>query len=67
MSKGRTISPESECFFFSEEKYMLAKPEAFPDHRIAILKETPTTDKIFGFIKALYGCAKFRYMISHTD
>jgi len=35
---------ESELFYFSEEKYILEKPEAFDSERIAMLRETPTID-----------------------
>ena len=50
---------ESELFFFSEEKYILEKPEAFDPERIAMLRETPTIEQILDFIKALYDCAQF--------
>ena len=44
-------------FFFSEEKYILEKPDAFDSQRIALLRETPTIENILEFIKALYDCA----------
>lgn len=46
-------------FYFSEEKYILEKPEAFDPERIAMLRETPTIDNILDFVKALYDCAQF--------
>ena len=56
---------ESDLFFFSEEKYILEKPEAFDKQRIALLRETPSVENIYEFIKALYDCAQFRYDIYH--
>jgi hypothetical protein len=46
-------------FFFSEEKYIQEKPEAFDPQRIALLRETPSSEQILDFIKALYDCAQF--------
>lgn len=51
---------ESDLFCFSEEKYILEKPEAFDKQRIALLRETPSVENIYEFIKALYDCAQFR-------
>ena len=56
---GKQINQESDLFFFSEEKYILEKPEAFDEERIALLRETPTVENIYEFIKALYDCAQF--------
>lgn len=50
-------------FFFSEEKYILEKPEAFDRQRIALLRETPSVENILEFMKALYDCAQFRYAL----
>ncbi len=57
--QNKTASVDSELFFFSEEKYIQEKPEAFDPQRIALLRETPTSDQIFDFIKALFDCAQF--------
>lgn len=57
--QNKTVSVDSELFFFSEEKYIQEKPEAFDPQRIALLRETPTSDQIFDFIKALFDCAQF--------
>lgn len=46
-------------FYFSEEKYILEKPDAFDAERIAMLRETPTIEQILDFVKALYDCAQF--------
>lgn len=59
MGQDKEVPQESELFFFSEEKYILEKPEAFDPERIAMLRETPTIEQILDFIKALYDCAQF--------
>lgn len=51
------MDSSSELFFFSEEKYIQEKPEAFDQQRIALLRETPTVENILEFIKALFDCA----------
>ena len=51
------IDPDSELFFFSEEKYINEKPEEFDDQRRNLLRETPTVENIYEFMKALYDCA----------
>ena len=58
-NQGKKIEQDSELFFFSEEKYILEKPDAFDSQRIALLRETPTIENILEFIKALYDCAQF--------
>ena len=50
---------DSELFFFSEEKYIMEKPEAFDPQRIALLRETPSVEQILDFVKALFDCAQF--------
>lgn len=57
---GATLDPKSDVYFFSEEKYISEKPEEFDEARRALLRETPTTENIFEFTKALYECAQFR-------
>jgi hypothetical protein len=44
MGQDKEIPMESELFYFSEEKYILEKPEAFDPDRIAMLRETPTVE-----------------------
>ena len=51
----------SDLFYFSEEKYIKEKPEAFDEQRLILLRETPTVENIYEFVKALYDCAQFRY------
>lgn len=57
------ISEDDDLYFFSEEKYIKEKPEAFDEARLALLRETPTVENIDEFIQALYDCAQFRYII----
>ena len=56
---NKIIAPGSDVFFFSEEKYILEKPESFDKARIALLRETPSVENIFDFMKALDDCAQF--------
>ena len=49
----------SDLQYFSEEKYIDEKPEEFDESRKALLRETPSIENIFEFIKALYDCAQF--------
>ncbi len=53
----KTTPTTSELFFFSENKYILEKPEAYDKHRCTLLKDMPTIENIYEFIKALYDCA----------
>jgi hypothetical protein len=59
LGQGKDIPECSDLFFFSEEKYIKEKPEAFDQQRISLLRETPSIEQILDFIKALYDCAKF--------
>lgn len=59
MVQGKTVPEDSQLFFFSEEKYIKEKPDAFDQQRIALLRETPSVEQILDFIKALYDCAQF--------
>lgn len=59
LGQGKEIPEDSDLFFFSEEKYIKEKPEAFDQCRISLLRETPPVEHILDFIKALYDCAKF--------
>ncbi|KRX00851.1 Cyclin-like protein [Pseudocohnilembus persalinus] len=56
---GKDIPKNSDLYFFSEEKYIEEKPEEFDEARKALLRETPSVDNIYEFIKALYDCAQF--------
>ena len=55
----KKLDPTSESFFFSEEKYILEKPEQFDEARLQLLRSTPTVENIYEFIKALFDCAQF--------
>jgi hypothetical protein len=59
LGQDKEIPMDSELFYFSEEKYILEKPEAFDPERIAMLREVPTVEQILDFVKALYDCAQF--------
>jgi len=56
---GKELTPGSDLYYFSEEKYIKEKPEEFDEQRKALLRETPTADNIYEFMKALYDCAQF--------
>lgn len=56
---GKKIELNSDLQYFSEEKYIDEKPEEFDESRKALLRETPSIENIFEFIKALYDCAQF--------
>eukprot|EP00357_Protocruzia_adherens_P008197 CAMPEP_0115030686 /NCGR_PEP_ID=MMETSP0216-20121206/37988_1 /TAXON_ID=223996 /ORGANISM="Protocruzia adherens, Strain Boccale" /LENGTH=258 /DNA_ID=CAMNT_0002407997 /DNA_START=87 /DNA_END=863 /DNA_ORIENTATION=- len=58
-SMRKEIPTESDLYFFSEEKYIKEKPEAFDEQRLALLRQTPKVENIYEFIKALYDCAQF--------
>jgi len=58
-NSGKKLAPGSDLYFFSEEKYISEKPEEFDEQRKALLRETPTAENIYEFMKALYDCAQF--------
>ena len=55
----RTITPNTDLYFFSEEKYISENPENFDEERIALLRKVPTQEDVSGFIEALYDIAQF--------
>jgi hypothetical protein len=55
----KKLDPCSDMFFFSEEKYILEKPDEFDEARIQLLRSAPSVENIFEFIKALFDCAQF--------
>lgn len=59
LGQNKKIPDPSDLYFFSEEKYIKEKPEAFDQQRITLLRETPTLEQIFDFVKALFDCAQF--------
>ena len=58
-SSGKQIEQGSDLQFFSEEKYIDEKPDEFDEQRKSLLRETPSVENIYEFIKALYDCAQF--------
>ena len=59
MNLGKHISPKSDLYFFSEDKYIEESPQYFDIKRIENIKKMPSIDDIFGFIKALFNCVQF--------
>ena len=59
LMEGKVISPNSELYYFSEEKYIAESPQSFEEERIALLRKTPSRDEISGFIEAIYDLAQF--------
>jgi len=55
------MDTEGELFFFSEEKYMIEKPELFDEERCELLRQMPEVKNIYEFMKGLYECGQFRY------
>jgi hypothetical protein len=51
LQDGKFISPKSDLYYFSEEKYISENPDAFDDDRVSLLRKTPTQDDISGFIE----------------
>lgn len=44
LGQGKEIPEYSDLFYFSEEKYIKEKPEAFDQCRISLLRETPSVE-----------------------
>ena len=59
MQDEQEISPDSELYYFSEDKYIAENPENFDEERIALLRKVPTQEDISAFIEALYDIAQF--------
>jgi signal recognition particle subunit SEC65 len=55
----RHIEEKSDLFYFSEEKYILERPEEYNESRKALLREMPTIESIAEFMNALYECGQF--------
>lgn len=55
---GKVISPKSDLYFFSEEKYITEYPIQMDDLKKEASK-IPSLDEIIEFIEALYCCAQF--------
>lgn len=59
MQDGKTISTNSDLYYFSENKYINENPQNFEEERVNLLRKTPTQEDIAGFIEALYDLAQF--------
>lgn len=59
VSEGKTISKNSQLYFFSEEKYINENPQDFEEDRLVLLRKMPTQEEIAGFIEAIYDLAQF--------
>lgn len=55
----KTISKESDLYYFSEEKYIEEFPEYFDEKKKANIHKSPTIDEISEFMEALYNCVQF--------
>jgi hypothetical protein len=54
---GKVISPKSDLFYFSEEKYLTDNDN--DDRQDRLESKLPTVDDISSFIEALFNCAQF--------
>lgn len=59
MNLGKQISPKSDLYYFSEEKYVSEYPQYFDKQRIENIRKIPTLDDMINFIEALYNCVQF--------
>ena len=48
---GKTVSPKSDLYYFSEDKYVNDAPTCFDDERIKLLRKTPSHEEINDFIE----------------
>jgi hypothetical protein len=51
VQKGKTISPDDDLYYLSEEKYIAEYPHLFSEKRKKFLRKTPTKEDIAGFIE----------------
>lgn len=59
MNLGKQISPKSDLYYFSEDKYVSEYPQYFDKQRIENIRKVPTLDDMINFIEALYNCVQF--------
>ena len=52
--RNKPISKYEDLYFFTEEKYIKENQEAFDEEQIKVLREMPTVEDIYEFIKAFY-------------
>lgn len=53
INSKKTINKNCLLYHFSEDKYILEKPEEFSPERIDILRKMPEAEDIYDFIKTL--------------
>lgn len=53
MQLGKTISTKSDLYYFSEDKYINEYPGMFDEHRIELLRKTPSHEDIVDFIEVI--------------
>jgi hypothetical protein len=51
MQLGKTISPKSDLYYFSEDKYISEYPGCFDEQRIEMLHKTPSQEDIVDFVE----------------
>jgi hypothetical protein len=56
---GKQILPQSELYFFSEDKYVNDFPQYFDKQRIENIHKVPSFEDMYSFIEALYNCIQF--------
>ena len=59
MNLGKQISPKSDLYYFSEDKYVSEYPQYFDKQRIENIRKVPTLEDMINFIEALYNCVQF--------
>ena len=55
----KTISKESDLYYFSEQKYIDDFPEYFDAQKKENIHKIPSTEDIMDFMEALYNCVQF--------
>lgn len=53
MELGKKISPKSDLYYFSEEKYISESPNYFDEQKIEYIKKVPDLEDISDFIEVL--------------
>jgi hypothetical protein len=51
VQEGKTINPNSDLYYYSEDKYINDSPDLFDEERITLLRRIPTQEDISGFIE----------------
>jgi hypothetical protein len=64
LQDGKTISPKSDLYYFTEEKYIAENPEMFDEERINLLRKTPTQEDISGFIEVSIKSIIYRHCMT---